>query len=119
MNDYSLVIELEKRLLDPSIRKNTSELNELLSNDFIEFGTSGRTYDKTIIINQLAKEAPSSVEAIDMKVIELAHGVVQLRFKTRRKNDDGSFSASLRSSIWKRNGNKWQMIFHQGTRTEP
>ncbi len=117
--DYSEVIELEKKLLNSSVRKSPEELNRLLSDDFFEIGTSGRTYNKKIVMENLALETPSIVEAIDFKVIEIARNVVQLRFKTIRKDNDGSVSASLRSSIWRSIGNEWQMIFHQGTRTIP
>jgi hypothetical protein len=115
--DFDLIINLEKKLLNQSFRKNKNELNKLLSDDFIEFGTSGRTYDKTILIQRLAVEDSIPVEAFDFNAVSLSPSVVHLRFKTRHTNNDGTQSCSLRSSIWKFNGTQWQMLFHQGTST--
>lgn len=97
--NFELIIKLEKKLLNNSIRKNEDELRVLLRDDFIEFGTSGRIYNKQIIIDRLRDEEPIEVEALNFKAIQLSEDVVQLQFKTRRRNDDGSLSASLRSSI--------------------
>ena len=117
--DLEEIIKLEKNLLDSSVRKSAEELNSLLSPGFIEFGTSGGIYNRKLIVERLAEEVPSAVEAFDFEGIFLAPDVVQLRFKTRRKNQDGTISASLRSSIWKRIRGRWQMFFHQGTATSP
>ncbi len=116
---FDSIIALEKMLLDSTIRKDPTKLDFLLADDFVEFGTSGRVYDKKIIIERLSEESTVLVEAFNFKGISLSPDVVQLTFKTKRKNEDGSYSASLRCSIWKRNGNQWQMLFHQGTKTDP
>ena len=102
--DFKTVIELEKKLLDPSVRKDSTAVDQLLDDSFIEFGTSGRTYDKKIIVERLSEEAPAVVEAYDFSAVQLAPDVIQLRFKTRRRTEDGSLTASLRSSIWKKSG---------------
>ncbi|MES2803280.1 MAG: DUF4440 domain-containing protein [Bdellovibrionota bacterium] len=117
--DFNTVIELEKNLLDSAIRKDSTIVDHLLDDSFIEFGTSGRIYDKKIIIERLYEENPVVVEAYDLAPVQLAPDIIQLRFKTRRKNEDGSLTASLRSSIWKKTSQSWKMIFHQGTRTTP
>ena len=117
--NFNSVIELEKMLLDSAIRKDPFELSRLIADDFVEFGTSGRIYNKTIIIERLSNESPCAVEAFNFKAVPLSPDVVQLTFKTKRKNDNGSLSASLRCSIWKLNGNQWQILFHQGTGTDP
>lgn len=115
--DFNTIIELEKRLLDPVCRKDYTVLNQLLDDSFVEFGTSGKTYDKKIIIERLSEEDPTSFEAFDFLPVQLATDIIQLRFKTRRKTEDGLFVESLRSSIWKRTDQIWKIIFHQGTRT--
>jgi hypothetical protein len=35
-----------------------------------------------------------------------------------RTTDEAGSRAALRSSIWKRDGDRWQMLFHQGTPTD-
>ena len=115
--DISLIIDLEKQLLNPELRKSEAKLGQLLSDDFVEFGASGRIIDKNEVLERLPKENPVHYEAFDFHAVQLANDVVQLRFKIRRSNDDGSISTSLRSSIWKRSADRWQMCFHQGTNT--
>lgn len=115
--DFNTIIELEKKLLDPVSRKDSTVVNQLLDDSFVEFGTSGRAYDKKVIIERLSEEDPTLFEAFDFVPVQLATDIIQLRFKTRRKTEDGFFVESLRSSIWKRTDQSWRMIFHQGTRT--
>ncbi|MEN6391241.1 MAG: nuclear transport factor 2 family protein, partial [Syntrophomonas sp.] len=38
--------KLEEMFLQTDLRKSPQELSELLAHDFIEIGSSGRTYDK-------------------------------------------------------------------------
>jgi len=114
--DFTFIIDLEKKLLNPSARKDVSTLNDLLSNDFVEFGTSGKIYNKKNIIERLPEEVPTEIKAFDFAPIQLATNIIQIRFKTRRTTQDGLIIASLRSSIWKFDGKRWQMIFHQGTK---
>jgi hypothetical protein len=40
------LLELEKKLVDPDLRRTPEKLAPLLGNDFIEFGSSGHAYDK-------------------------------------------------------------------------
>ena len=115
--EFHEIIALEKKLLDSSVRKNPADLREILSSEFFEIGTSGNVYDRATAIDRLSKEVSPSIEAMEFKGFELAPNIVQLRFKTRTKKEDGNFSASLRSSIWKFIDGRWQMIFHQGTTT--
>ncbi|MBK9293922.1 MAG: DUF4440 domain-containing protein [Oligoflexia bacterium] len=116
---YENLFELERKLLESSVRKNRAELEKLLCDSFLEFGTSGRIWNKQSTITSLAIESPATVAAMDFKSVELANGVVLVTYKTKRKNEDGSLSASLRSSIWKLYGSQWKILFHQGTGTDP
>jgi hypothetical protein len=115
--ELEFIIDFEKKLLDPLVRKDVAIVNQLLDDSFIEFGTSGKIYNKKITIDMLQQEDSTPIEALDFEPVQLATDLIQLRFKTRRKLDDGSWSSSLRSSIWKNINGAWRMIFHQGTRT--
>lgn len=106
-----LIKALERSLLDPSIRQSTEQLNKLIADDFLEFGSSGKVYNKQDCITP--DESPRKFVVNDFKVKELSKDVMLATYKTR---EDGI--ASLRSSIWKRYGDEWQMIFHQGTKCE-
>ena len=113
------LFELEKRLVDPSVRKSPKELEALLAPDFAEFGCSGKVWTRDTIVKALISGTSSCVDLEDFKSIQLAEDVMLVTYKSRKKNEDGSPFASLRSSIWKRNDGRWQMIFHQGTKTDP
>jgi hypothetical protein len=47
-NLEELIYKLETDLLKPEVRASVEELNELMSDDFIEYGSSGFIYDKKI-----------------------------------------------------------------------
>ena len=105
---------LEEELLVPTVRKST-RLTELLADEFIEFGSSGRTYTKSDLVAALQAESPVAQTTSDFKVTSLAPDVALLTYKIRR---DGQPPVhTLRSSIWVRSRGRWQMVFHQGTVT--
>jgi hypothetical protein len=108
---------LERELLAHAVRVS-SRAAELLADDFIEFGSSGRVFDKAKILAALASEIdnPLSSNATDFKVMRLGPDTALVTYRTYR-NAEPSIGA-LRSSIWKRHNGQWQMIFHQGTKSE-
>lgn len=89
----------------------------LLSEDFEEFGASGRAWTRDEIVDQLATEpyTPPEIEAFRCRVI--APGVALVTYRTvRRDVETGSAKAANRSSIWKREEKgAWRVVFHQGT----
>jgi len=48
--------ELEERLLRPDARRSRQALDELLSDDFVEFASDGVAYDKAQVIDALDRE---------------------------------------------------------------
>ena len=68
---HEILIKLETRLHLPEIRHDPSELKRLLAEEFIEFGSSGRVYDLTAIIDELGGEEGAQIEIEDFKVINL------------------------------------------------
>lgn len=104
--------KLEEQLLQPGVRKSTKQLEKLLADDFVEFGSSGRVFNKQQIINGLSTEPKIKMSLIDFAIKQLAEDVVLATYRVL-KHEDMKFS--LRSSIWKLNEGQWQMVFHQGT----
>ena len=102
--------QLELSLLSPSVRQSTQVLDRLLAPEFIEFGCSGKIYNKQTIIKTLPTEKPINGAIDDFNVTVLSEDVILTTYKAVI---DGV--GSLRSSIWKKNGDEWQMAFHQGT----
>jgi hypothetical protein len=107
---------LEERLLQPTVRKSAEEVFEVLADEFIEFGSSGRIFDKRQIIASLQMEPTVHRSLRDFKTSVLAPGVVLVTYRAVRQGAPGEQpSYSLRSSIWKSIDGRWQMLFHQGT----
>ncbi len=111
------LLDLENRLLKPEIRKSATELDSLLAEEFVEFGISGRVYDKPATIAELAQEVPSNITISNFKATLLSPDIALVTYRALHQSGAGKPSvASLRSSIWKRSEGQWQMLFHQGTR---
>jgi len=108
-HDQAYLFELETALHRSDIRNSPDAVSALLADEFIEFGKSGRVWDKRSIMESMQREKlDHRITVKDFVARELAPDVVLLTYQT---------ASALRSSIWKRFGDKWQMIFHQGTRT--
>lgn len=110
------LLSLEQKLIHPQIRKSLDELNALLADDFIEFGSSGGVVNKLTAIEGMLAESPLSAIISDFEIRDLAPNVVLATYRSCRLSD---MRYALRSSIWNQNGGKWQICFHQGTITRP
>ena len=105
-------------MLQPEIRKSTDDLEILLAEDFIEFGSSGRIFDKQQIVESLPHSPTVRMTIKDFETKALAPDVVLTTFRVVKHNEPRSeMRHSLRSSIWKHIDGRWQMVFHQGTPT--
>lgn len=109
------IAKLEKRLLAPETRRSVSELEELLAEDFLEFGKSGRSFDRRAIVEALQKESPLVDATVsDFRVRQLGEDAVLATYTVRAGRAEGA-ATSLRSSVWVRRDERWQLVFHQGT----
>lgn len=107
--------QLEEKLLKPEIRNSQDELKQLLANQFFEFGSSGRVLYKDVMIGE------EGIGAVNMKLSDfdihpLSEGIVLATYRIFNKEKN---QHTLRSSIWKLIEGRWQMIFHQGTISNP
>jgi hypothetical protein len=107
---------LEEQLFQPEVRSSSERLAALLAEDFVEFGSSGRVFNKKQIMAALAKETPTKRSLTDFEATMLSEDVALVTYRaTRRSNGGASTVHTLRSSIWRRSNGQWQMVFHQGT----
>jgi hypothetical protein len=103
--------DLEERLLLPSVRASPEEVATLLADEFIEFGSSGRIYGKQQIIPLLQQEQENTRYTLaDFSARRLGADVVLVTYRVVE-------SMTIRSSIWRSMNGRWQMVFHQGTKT--
>lgn len=110
-----IIYSLELSLLNSEVRTSVEKLNALIADDFIEYGSSGLIYDKENILERLPNGLSPSYNLYDFQYINLSENIIQTRFKTNRINLDNTVTMSLRSSLWRKSGNDWQIFFHQGT----
>ena len=103
--------ELETSLHRRSVRNSPAAVSALLDEEFVEFGKSGRAYDRRLIIEALRGDDSEFVpEVRDFRVRLLSAEVVLVTYRSGR----GDVFA-LRCSIWRLSAGTWRMTFHQGT----
>ena len=104
------LIALELRLQDSSTRKDPAAIGELLSEDFREFGASGIVWDRATILETLSAELPETITSENFECQHLSPHLALLTYiaaNPARK--------TLRSSLWRLEGDRWRVLFHQGT----
>ncbi len=112
----NLILQLEEKLLQPNIRKSSNEIEQLLADDFMEIGCSGRTYNRQQVIDALQNESSAKMIISDFQILNLSKEIILATYRVSKINDvNGQEIISLRSSIWKLFSDKWKMIFNQGT----
>jgi hypothetical protein len=108
---------LEEDLLRPEIRGSQAELEARLAPEFAEFGRSGRVYDRAALIAALADEEPAIVVISAFTARLLAPEVALVTYHSRGTGRDGRPALALRSSIWRRDDERWLLVFHHATPT--
>ncbi len=108
-----LLCELENQLLQPEIRRSPKDIDRLLAEEFVEFGSSGTVYRKGQCAGGMS-QIRMSLSHFDAKL--LAPGVALTTYRVVKHGEPRPhMKHSLRSSIWKLMDGRWQMVFHQGT----
>lgn len=115
------LVGLEVELHTPMTRRDRARLGELLHDDFREIGRSGATYGRQEVLSSLPDDLSEATIKADRFRAELqCDSLVLLTYRTVCIGEDGAVAAhTLRSSLWQRSGDRWQMRFHQGTPTTP
>ncbi|PSB13879.1 DUF4440 domain-containing protein [filamentous cyanobacterium CCP2] len=117
----STLCKLECELHQPKCRGDRERLVQLLAPDFREFGRSGATYTRDHTLMSLPTDPePSQIHAQDFAVNRLSDLIALLTYRSAHVNTSGElFRHTNRSSIWRLDSTGWQMVFHQGTPTDP
>ena len=108
---------LEEHLLSTEVRANAEALGRVLHDDFVEFGSSGRIFDKRTIIGALAQETPWQYTLSEFHAETLCEDIALVTYRLSvGESASTPQRETLRSSIWKRVAGEWKLFFHQGTR---
>lgn len=109
---FAVLRAKELELLDPEVRSDPPRVRDLLHDEFVEFGSTGRVYNKRILLDMLRDETPSTVVIRDFTVRQLASDTALVTYRSVGQ----SGQEARRSSVWVRQDGQWRMVFHQGTR---
>ncbi|WP_146813747.1 nuclear transport factor 2 family protein [Halobacillus faecis] len=105
--------ELENHHIQVNTRKSTEELDHILAEDFWEIGSSGVPYDKKFCLVQGVVLTEMTLHHYQIQPLseDTVLATYYVEDRTRSRN-------TLRSSIWKKIDERWQLYFHQGTITD-
>ena len=106
------LLDLETALADPEIRRSGEQLEDMFHPDFIELGSSGRVYDRQMIIEMMSKEVSAGVIIRDFNTATISEGTALVTYRSIGQSGE----EARRSSIWVKSGERWLLRFHQGTR---
>ena len=109
--------ELEESHLRSDVRSSPESLRALLADEFIEFGSSGRIFDRAAVIAALPSQPSFKSRIDDFVVRSLSTEVALTTYKLSAWSalSGGQTRVTLRSSVWVNRADRWLLVFHQGT----
>lgn len=110
--------KLEEELWQGETRFNENYMRKVMANDFFEFGRSGRVYDLEEVLSISSEKIEAEIPLPNLQIRQLSTDVVQITYDSA-VGHLGNIQYARRSSIWSRNGETWQLRFHQGTPYTP
>lgn len=114
--DKNEIILANERKLQQFNKLDRNQVDELLADDFVEFGSSGQIYDKALILKHINQLQPPRVKTTEFKTQEIAPNTVLATYRADKLDGNNNVQeASRRSSIWQEQDGKWRLVFHQGT----
>jgi len=106
---------LEKRLIQPEIRRSKQLLDQYLATDFMEIPSTGIPFNKKQALDRIPSEKNPDFHLQEFQSREITDSLIQLIYKAVIIREDGTKHYSIRQSIWQKIENNWQMLFHQAT----
>jgi hypothetical protein len=104
------LIALERSMWDTATRADRSWMDAHLTDDFTEFGYSGRAYTRAEILDGPVEAIEASLEILSIRAIGRDAALVTY-------TSDEPRGAANRTSLWRRADGRWRLSFHQGTPT--
>lgn len=111
MEYFREIESLERELVDPKIRMDGGRIQELLSDEFLEFGSSGKVIRKRDILSATSEPSETTYQLSDFKFKMLGEEHVLVTYLSVTSHQQ----TALRSSIWIKENGRWQMLHHQST----
>jgi hypothetical protein len=105
--------ELEVSLWRPETRFDDGYMDKVLADDFFEFGRSGRTYERDVVLGVPAQDIDIELPLEDFAVHSVAENVVLVTYVSNVQYE--TLEVGNRSSLWVHEDGRWKLRFHQGT----
>ena len=83
-------------------------MNEVLADDFEEYGSSGKIFRKPDVLAKLDSNIDYTLSEFSFS--DLAHGVTLVKYKSESEG-----KVALRSSVWVQDSGNWRLLHHQAT----
>ena len=112
--DKDLLQQLEEELWREETRFDIPYMEQVLAEDFFEFGRSGRVYRRKDTLSIPKSPIDAILPLPDFEARLLTADVAQVTYNTT-VTYNGVVQKGHRSSIWSRSGAGWVLRFHQGT----
>ena len=111
MECFHEIESLERELVDPKIRMDNGRIQELLSDDFLEFGSSGKVIRRCDVMSAASKPNATTYQlsGFKFKMLGEEHVLVTYLSVTSCQH------IAHRSSIWVKENGRWKMLHHQST----
>lgn len=114
--DRELLRRLEESLWRSETRFDQAHMERVLAPDFLEFGRSGRTYDRDSCLAAEPFEIDAVIPLPRFSVTALDGDTALVTYVSEVRYEE--VLRANRASIWSRVPDGWQLRFHQGTPTE-
>lgn len=115
MNVGEQLISLEKILLSPAIRHCMEQFSALLADDFVEITAKGERLERA---QTMSADVYGDHWEVDIHALEhrqISHDTHQLIYQCMIKLPERPIKYTRRTSLWRWNGENWQMVFHQAS----
>lgn len=105
---------LETGMWTPVTRFDREWMGRHVTDDVVEYGQSGRVYDKAAMLEPTSGEIDAVLPLPDFAVHEITPGVVLVTYRSIWTIGDEVLHTN-RTSLWVETDDGWRMRFHQGT----
>ncbi len=111
------LIKREPIFHHPKYGTTRKDFENMMEESFWEVGASGREYSREFVLDVLEERAKNPVEdkweTVDFYCMELAPDNYLLTYTLHQGE-----RITRRATIWRRHGNDWKIVYHQGTIVE-
>lgn len=108
------LIKLEHFFHHPKQETSGSVFENMTEPNFWEVGASGKKYSREFVLKILAERSTNPSKDVwktsDVHCLEIAPDNFLLTYTLRQET-----RVTLRSTVWRRHGESWKIVYHQGT----